>query len=144
MHYIKIKERVIPVGRLDHDTSGLLLLTNDGDFANRIMHPRYEIKKTYLVEINNPITNAEIHAIEQGVLLDDGVTSPAKIKKLSPFELEISIHEGKKRVVRRMFKKLGYKVLYLQRIKVGKLELGELEECAFRNLSEEEKKKIFD
>ena len=88
MEYIKIKERVFPIGRLDYNTEGLLILTNDGDFANKIMHPRYEIKKTYQAEINKPITKREIEQIELGVELEDGRTSLAKVKKISQTLIE--------------------------------------------------------
>ena len=106
MDYIDIKERVFPIGRLDYDTTGLLLLTNDGDFANKIMHPRYEINKTYLVNIDKPIKKEDIKQIEKGIKLKDGITSPSKIKVLNPKKLEITIHEGKNRIVRRIFNKL--------------------------------------
>ena len=143
MDYINIKERVFPIGRLDYNTSGLLLLTNDGDFANNIMHPRYEIKKTYLVRIHKPITNQLISAIEKGIQLEDGMTSPSKVNKLEPGLLEITIHEGKNRVVRRIFNALGFKVVFLERIRIGKLELGTLAEGKYRSLTADEKKSIF-
>ncbi|MFH0870641.1 MAG: pseudouridine synthase [archaeon] len=132
MDYIKIPERVFPIGRLDYNTSGLLLLTNDGDFANGIMHPRYEIKKTYRVGIDKAITDSQIAKLEAGVMLEDGKTSPAKIKKNRDNEVEITIHEGKKRIVRRMFQSLGFRMRFLERIKVGKLELGNLKLGEYR------------
>ena len=138
---IKIKERIFPVGRLDKNTSGLLLLTNDGDFANKIMHPRYEIEKTYLVETDDPINNNQIKLLEKGVELEDGKTSPAKVKKKGN-SIEITIHEGKKRIVRRMIGYVGLKVLSLKRIKVGKLSLGSLKEGKYRSLTEKEIKSI--
>ena len=143
MHYVRLKQRVFPVGRLDYNTEGLLLLTNDGDFANNIMHPRYEIKKTYLVKINKPITKQEIHEIGKGIKLKDGKTSPAKIKKLEETLLTVTIHEGKKRIVRRIFYKLGLKVLALRRIQIGKLDLGDLKSGEYRKLTEKDKQKIF-
>ena len=103
MKYIKVKERVFPIGRLDFNTSGLLLLTNDGDFANNILHPRYEIDKTYLVKLDKSIIKNKISQIEKGVMLKDGLTSQSKIKLLNPKKLEITIHEGRKRIVRRIF-----------------------------------------
>jgi 23S rRNA pseudouridine2605 synthase len=144
MHYIHIKERVIPVGRLDHDTSGLLILTNDGDFANSIMHPRYEIKKTYRVEVDAGISDTDLREIEKGVKLEEGKTYPATTYRIASNVVEIIIHEGKRRIIRRMFKELGYNVLSLSRIKVGNLELGDLPEGEYRPLTEEEKKKIFE
>ena len=143
MDYIKIKERVFPIGRLDYNTSGLLLLTNDGDFANNIMHPRYEIKKTYLAEINRPINSKFISMIEKGVVLDDGRTSLAKVKKHNPQLIEITIHEGKNRIIRRILNKLGFGVKSLERIRIGKLSMGGLEQKKYVNLSIEELDNIF-
>ena len=143
MHYIKLRERVFPIGRLDFNTSGLLLLTNDGDFANSIMHPRYEVKKTYLVETKEPIEQSDLGKIEHGVKLDDGMTSPAKTKQTAPNKAEIVIHEGKNRIIRRMMGFLGYHVLSLQRIRIGKLELGNLQPGKYRQMTEDEKKLIF-
>jgi 23S rRNA pseudouridine2605 synthase len=143
MDYVKIKERVFPVGRLDYNTSGLLLLTNDGDFANKVMHPRYETKKTYLVEIDRPIDQAEIGLIRNGIYLRDGKTNPAEVKQHSPLLLEVVIHEGRKRIIRRMFKKLRFEVKALKRIKIGGLSLGNLKPGKYSLLSESDKKKIF-
>ncbi len=143
MDYIKIKQRVFPVGRLDYNTSGLLLLTNDGDFTNNVLHPRYEIKKTYLVEINKPINQAEISSIRNGIYLGDGKTAPAEVKQRSPVLLEVVIHEGRKRIIRRIFKKLRFEVMSLKRIKIGKLDLGNLKPGKYILLSEADRKKIF-
>jgi 23S rRNA pseudouridine2605 synthase len=143
MHYINVKERIFPIGRLDYNTSGLLLLTNDGDFANNVMHPRYEIKKTYLVETEDSITGDSIREIERGVILEDGKTSPAKVKKIEDNLIEITIHEGKNRIIKRMVKELGYKVNSLKRIRVGSLELGDLRVSKYRKLDEKEREKIF-
>ncbi len=142
MHYIKVRERVFSIGRLDFNTSGLLILTNDGDFANKIMHPRYEIKKTYLVEVNRPITEDSIRNIEKGVFLEDGKTSPAKVKKISQTIIEITIHEGKNKIIRRMMKKLRYNVKSLERIKIGNLGLKGLKPGKYRMLNNKEKIKI--
>ncbi|MFH1506475.1 MAG: pseudouridine synthase [archaeon] len=144
MSYVKVKERVFPVGRLDFNTSGLLLLTNDGDFSNSIMHPRYEIKKTYLANSYNNITDENIKSLEAGINLSDGKTRPAKIKKHSKTSIEITIHEGKQRIVRRMLGALGIKVKTLERIRIGKLELGKLEPGKYKELSEKDKEKIFE
>jgi pseudouridine synthase len=144
MSYIHVKERVFPIGRLDFNTSGLLLLTNDGDFANSIMHPRYEIKKTYLVETTQPILGSSIGKIEHGVMLEDGVTAPAKVKRLKDNVIEITIHEGKNKIIRRIMKKLGYGLISLQRIRVGGLILGKLKPGEYRNLTLQEKEKIFE
>lgn len=134
MDYIKVKERVFPVGRLDYNTCGLLLLTNDGDFANNVMHPRYDISKTYLVGITRPIAGSEKRALERGIVLEDGKTSPAKVKVHNLGKVEITIHEGKKHIVRRMFEKLGIPIKFLMRVKVGKLNLGWLKPGQFRFL----------
>ncbi len=143
MDYIRIKQRVFPIGRLDYNTSGLLLLTNDGDFANSIMHPRYEIEKTYLIETDKPVRQGEIRLIEAGIRLEDGKTSPARLKKHSPVLLELTIHEGKKHIVRRIFQKLGFKVKSLKRIKIGGLGLGNLKPGKYTLLSESDRQKIF-
>ncbi len=143
MDFIKVKERIFPVGRLDYNTSGLLLLTNDGDFANKITHPSNEIKKTYLVGINKQIMNRQIAAIEKGVELEDGRTCPAKVSKINPTLLQITIHEGKNRIIRRMFKEMEFKVASLERISIGKLQLMDLKPGKYRSLSKEEIKKIF-
>lgn len=141
--YLKIKERVFPVGRLDFNTSGLLLLTNDGDFANNIAHPRYQIKKTYRVRIDHPLTSSQTKMIEEGILLEDGKTSPAKLFKIDSTNLEITIHEGKNRIVRRIFEQLGCKVLTLERIAIGKLELGDLKIGRYRALTPYDIERIF-
>ncbi|MBT4824822.1 rRNA pseudouridine synthase [Candidatus Woesearchaeota archaeon] len=144
MDFIRIKTRVFPIGRLDFNTSGLLLLTNDGDFANKIMHPRYEIKKTYLAGLFNPINDVKIKQIEEGVELNDGKTSPAKVKRLDEKHIEIMIHEGKNRIVRRILKKLDLNARFLKRIRIGKLNLGDLEEGDYQVLTQKEKKLVFE
>jgi len=143
MHYIKVKERIFPIGRLDYNTSGLLLLTNDGDFANRVMHPRYEVKKTYLVEVNKPIDKHSIKKIEKGILLEDGKTSSAKARKLEDNIIEITLHEGKNRIIRRMMEKLGYSIKFIERIKIGELGLGNLRQGESKKLSKKEIEKLF-
>lgn len=143
MHYIKLKERVFPVGRLDFNTSGLLLLTNDGDFSNKIMHPRYEINKTYLVKIDIPIKEDSVKKIEKGILLEDGKTSEAYVKIIKDNLLEITIHEGRNRIIRRMLNKLGFSVKSLERTKIGNLKLGNLSQGKFRELTKIDMDKIF-
>ena len=143
MDYIDVEERVFPIGRLDRHTSGLLLLTNDGDFANRIMHPRYEIKKTYLVRLDKKVAKDDIKKIEAGILLEDGKTSQTKLFVVNEALVEIKIHEGKNRIVRRIFEELGYKVVQLKRIKIGKLDLGKLPVKKYKDLSEADIEKIF-
>jgi 23S rRNA pseudouridine2605 synthase len=143
MEYIHIKERVFPVGRLDYDTTGMLLLTNDGDFANRVMHPRNEVKKTYQVKLNAPIREEEIQHIRRGISLRDGKTRPAKIKKYDRKFLDITIHEGKNQIIKRMVRKLGLKVSSLKRVAIGRLTLGKLKIGESRELTKKEIDKIF-
>ena len=137
-----VGERVFPVGRLDKDTEGLLLLTNDGDVTYKLTHPKYEIKKTYRACANGIINTKKIKALEKGIILEDGMTAPAnariiKIKKDSTI-IEIKIHEGRNRQVRRMFKAIGHPVLKLKRTKIGKLSLKDLKTGVWRFLSQNE------
>jgi 23S rRNA pseudouridine2605 synthase len=131
MEYVKVKERVFPIGRLDFNTSGLLLLTNDGDFANRVMHPRYGMSKTYLVELDRELSNSEKALIEKGIMLDDGKTSPAQVLIHPRYRYEITIKEGKKRVIRRIFEKLRIPIHFLIRVRIGDLKLGGLKPGMF-------------
>jgi 23S rRNA pseudouridine2605 synthase len=144
MDFIHVKERVFPIGRLDYNTSGLLLLTNDGDVANKIMHPRYEITKTYLVLLDRPIQRQDIKKLEAGVLLEDGKTYPAHVKKLTSVELELTIHEGRNRIIRRMFEALNYRARGLIRLKIGKLSLGNVKQGRWRRLAPKEVDLIFE
>jgi 23S rRNA pseudouridine2605 synthase len=134
-----IKVRVYPVGRLDYNTEGLLLMTNDGDFAHLITHPKHEFPKTYLAKVKGVVEDGQIDNLEKGIYLDDGKTAPAKIKKIRKEEanswLEITIHEGRKRQVRRMFDRVGHSVIKLKRIKTGNLMLGDLAEGSYRYLT---------
>jgi len=139
-----IKVRVYPVGRLDYDTEGLLLLTNDGDFAHLVTHPRHELPKTYLVKVKGFLEDRNVENLEQGVFLKDGRTAPARVRKLRKEEsnswVEITIHEGRKRQVRRMIDFTGHSVIKLKRTKVGSLNLGELPVGAYRYLTPDEVK----
>ena len=144
LDHIKIPERIFPVGRLDYNTTGLLLLTSDGDFANQVMHPRYEIKKTYRVTLDAALRAKDRKALEEGVMLDDGITYPSTITDVKDYKVvDIVIHEGKNRIVRRMFAALGYDVKELKRIKIGSLELGDLKVGRYRHMSEHEKRAVF-
>jgi len=143
MDYIDLKERVFPVGRLDYDTTGILLLTNDGDFANRVMHPRNEVKKTYQVTLTEQIRDDEIKRLREGIELRDGKTRPAVIKKYDRKFLEVTIHEGKNQIIKRMFKKLGFRVKQLKRVSIGKLKLSKLKFGEYRELTPKEMDKIF-
>ncbi len=137
-----VKTRVYPVGRLDYNTEGLLLMTNDGDFAHLITHPKHEFPKTYLAKVKGVLDDNMIDLLEKGVFLADGKTAPAKLKKIRKEEanswVEITIHEGRKRQVRRMFDHVGRSVIRLKRIKTGSLTLGDLPEGTFRHLSSDE------
>ena len=137
--------RIYPVGRLDKDSTGLLLLSNDGQLTYQLTHPKFEHEKEYLIRICQQLQPEAIRKIENGIQLDDGITYPAKIKKLSPtcyYNYSIVIHEGRKRQVRRMFDKLGYTVFALKRVRLGTLELGELKEGKIRELSTQEVKML--
>lgn len=132
--------RLYPVGRLDRDSTGLILLTNDGDLTLRLTHPRFEQEKEYLVRIEQALKPEEIVRLEKGIHLDDGQTFPARVKALKhpPFSYSVTIHEGRKRQVRRMFASLGYRVLELKRIRLGSLRLGRLQEGQIRELTARE------
>jgi 23S rRNA pseudouridine2605 synthase len=132
--------RLYPVGRLDRDTTGLLLLTNDGELTNRLTHPRYESEKEYLVAIKDTLKPNEERKLEQGIRLEDGLTHPAVIQKTNDllFNYSITIHEGKKRQVRRMFESVGHPVQALKRVRTGGLRLGKLKESEVRELDAKE------
>ena len=133
---INIAERVFPVGRLDYDTTGLLLITNDGDLAHRLMHPTYGVEKTYIAELNSKIQEDQIGILRKGVQLIDGKTAPCKAFKIGKELVEISIHEGRNKQVKRMFRKLGFKVRSLHRIKYGPVSIGKLKYGQWRNLKQ--------
>ena len=131
--------RLYPVGRLDADSTGLILLTNDGELANRLTHPRYGVQKTYRVKVRSaPVRGAALDALREGVQLEDGKTRPAQVKRLAPDLIEITIREGKKRQVRRMCEAVGHRVKSLQRVQFGPLKLGGLAEGAHRRLRQAE------
>jgi 23S rRNA pseudouridine2605 synthase len=120
-------ERLYPVGRLDADTTGLILLTNDGELANRLTHPRYGVPKTYRVTVANPPVRAPaLEALEAGVELEDGPTAPARVRRIAPDRFEVTIREGRKRQVRRMTEAVGHRVRALERVQLGPLRLGTL------------------
>jgi 23S rRNA pseudouridine2605 synthase len=131
--------RLYPVGRLDIDTTGLILLTNDGELAHRLTHPSFEVPKTYRVRVANaPVGRHALEALRRGVVLDDGPTAPARVRRIAADTLELTIHEGRKRQVRRMCERVGHPVRALARTAIGPLELGELRPGAHRRLSEVE------
>ena len=140
LYYVKLNERVIPVGRLDFKTQGLLFLTNDGDFANRIMHPRYEIEKKYMVFLDRRFSAEHAARIEKGIDLGDIKTRPAKVTYASPKRdvITITLHEGQNRIVRKMMSHLGYKVKKLIRTRIGNVKLGNLRQGNYRKLTKKE------
>ena len=141
------KHKVFPVGRLDYNTQGLLLLTNDGDWANEIIHPSKHIAKTYEVKVKYLLTNKQLNSIRNGIVIDDKRTLPAKIELITKEEMyyvyHITIFEGRNREIRKMFESLNLKIYALKRLSIGSLELGGLEEGKYKYLSEKEKNKVF-
>lgn len=141
-----IKQRVFPVGRLDYDSEGMLLLTNDGEFAHAILHPSKKIPKTYIVKVKGVLEDQDLDKLRNGIRLDRTMTSPARVKRLRKTEnnswIEMTIYEGKKRQIRRMLERVGHPVIRLIRMKINGLEMGELEPGAYRRISSEEMKKI--
>lgn len=139
---IDTKERIFPIGRLDYDTEGLLLLTNDGEIFNKVIHPRTEVYKTYLVEVRGNINMTTLNKLKRGVMLDDKMTLPAKAKILLAderhTELHFAIKEGRNRQVRRMFELVGHPVINLKRIMLGELNLDGLEVGEYRPLTKKE------
>jgi 23S rRNA pseudouridine2605 synthase len=139
---VNIKERVYPVGRLDYDTSGLLLMTNDGDIAYKMTHPSHEIEKVYSARIKGIPTIDEIEKFKSGLKIEDYITAPSDIKILSQYGnsslVQITIHEGRNRQVRKMCDAINHPVLELKRIMIGEIELGNLKSGEWRELTEEE------
>ncbi len=148
MDLVKVKERVVPVGRLDMYTSGALILTNDGDFVYQVTHPKHEIEKTYTVTIKGIVTKEEVEKLRNGVNIDEYITKEAKVKILKTDEeknqsrLEITIHEGKNRQVRKMCEAIGHKVLALHRSKIAGIGVKDLKLGKWRYLSNQEVNKI--
>jgi 23S rRNA pseudouridine2605 synthase len=136
--------RLYPVGRLDKNTTGLLLLTNDGELTNQLTHPRFEREKEYLVSTSGKLQPDEKRKLEQGIELEDGLTHPAVVKEVEtpPFNYSITIREGKKRQVHRMFESLGHPILELKRTRIGRFKLGNLPQGAIREISEREVKAL--
>ena len=142
-----VPERVFPVGRLDLDVEGALLLTNDGELAHRMMHPRYEMEKTYLARVIGEVTPETLDHLAQGVELDDGMTAPAQATLLRTdghtSNLCLIIHEGRKRQVKRMCEAVGHRVLHLRRAAIGKLSVSGLRPGEWRHLTEPEIRRLY-
>jgi 23S rRNA pseudouridine2605 synthase len=133
---VETRERLYPVGRLDYDTTGLILLTNDGDLAHRLTHPSFEVPRTYRARVANaPVNEPAIRALREGVELEDGITAPAKVRRLGSNHLELTIHEGRKRQVKRMLEAVGHPVRALERVAFGPLKLGALDPGESRRLT---------
>ena len=129
-------ERLYPVGRLDIDTTGLILLTNEGDLAHRLTHPSFEVEKTYRAVVGGPpVREAELRRLRDGVELDDGRSAPARVRRLAADTIEITIHEGRKRQVKRMCEAVGHPVRRLERVAFGPLSLGDLPRGRWRKLT---------
>jgi 23S rRNA pseudouridine2605 synthase len=135
---VPAEPRVVPVGRLDADTTGVLLLTNDGELAHRLAHPRYEVDKVYEAEVEGHPTDDALRRLREGVILDDGPTSPARVRRLAPSRLELAIHEGRKHQVKRMLEAVGHPVRSLHRSRYADLDLTGLEPGDSRELTEGE------
>ena len=145
---VKVKQRIVPVGRLDMYTSGALLLSNDGDFVYKITHPKHEINKTYTVTVKGIVTTEEVEQLEKGVEIEDYITKPAKVRILKTdaekdiSRLEITIHEGKNRQVRKMCEAVGRKVQALHRSKIGNIDVKDLKLGTWRYLKQNEIKDL--
>ena len=145
MELIKYKN-VYPVGRLDKDTRGLLLLTNDGDFAYKLTHPKFEHEKEYMVTVKKPLSFSQKQILEKGIMIDFKITAPCKITNIHKTKefttLSMVIHEGRKRQIRRMFEKIENPVLELKRVRISKILLGDLHEGKVRFLTKDEIKSV--
>jgi len=142
MNFVPQKERVYPVGRLDATSTGLILLTNDGELANKLTHPRYEVEKTYEVLVTDRVTDKHLYNLRNGINLKEGKTAPAKVRVLNyqgtKTWLEVTIHEGRNHQVKRMLAKLKLNVVSLKRVSIGGINLSNLPIGGFRELEEDE------
>ena len=136
---VRVKEKLFPVGRLDKDSEGLVLLTNDGEFANRLTHPRYGCEKEYLVDSDAPISSDELDRLGRGIKLEEGMTGRCKITRIGPKSLLMVLKEGKKRQIRRMLETMGKKVVRLKRTRIKGFKLGELKPGEWRAVDVTEK-----
>ncbi len=142
LDYIDTEKRIYPVGRLDFNSEGLLILTDDGDLAYRLTHPSHEVKKRYFVKCSSRLTDEDLNRLRRGVVIDGRKTAPAEVRVTSEIpsgtELTVSIHEGRNRQIRKMFEAIGRDVVFLKRISIGKISLGDLKSGKYRHLSPEE------
>lgn len=138
--------RLFPVGRLDYDSEGLLLLTNDGELMNQLLHPSFEIKKSYIARVSNYVSEDKIRMLRKGVMIDSRLTSPAEVRCIRhdafSTDLLITIHEGRNRQVRKMAEAIGHKVVHLKRVSFGPVLLGDLPSGMWRRLTEDEIDKL--
>jgi 23S rRNA pseudouridine2605 synthase len=139
---VPTEPRVVPVGRLDADTTGALLLTNDGDLAHRLAHPRYGVEKTYVVELSRAPSDEQIEQLARGVELDDGPTAPAKLRRVTKNVVELTIHEGRNRQVKRMFEAIGHRVTRLHRSEYAGLGVDGIEPGRWRELTSDEVERL--
>ncbi|HQO08953.1 MAG TPA: pseudouridine synthase [Clostridiales bacterium] len=138
----KVKERVYPVGRLDKDSSGLLLLTNDGDFAYKLMHPSFEKEKEYIVTTMETVTRTMIERFQKGIMIEGVKTQPAIVKRIELTKISIILKEGRNRQIRKMLQKVGNTVSYLRRVRINNLTIGNLKEGEYRFLTKAEVKDL--
>lgn len=144
VHLVDVPERVVPVGRLDVDTTGALLLTNDGPLAHRLAHPRYGVEKVYVVDVDGAPDDRVLRALAEGVELDDGVTAPARVRRLGSSRIELTLHEGRNRQVKRMFDAVGHPVRRLHRSLYAGLSLEGLALGQWRELARDEIQRLKD
>jgi 23S rRNA pseudouridine2605 synthase len=137
------KRRLYPVGRLDADSTGLIMLTNDGELANLLTHPRYGVKRGYRVRLRRPASESQLRRLRRGVELEDGLTAPAGVRRVSPRVLEVTIAEGRNRQLRRMIEAVGNEVVKLARIRYGSIDLGKLPEGKARRLRRPEVQRLW-
>ena len=147
---VKCSERIYPVGRLDYDTTGIILLTNDGYLANMLIHPSHKIYKTYVAKINGRLNELDFKNIRNGIMIDQRklTIDYLKVKNIDKIKntslIEVTIHEGRNHIIKRFFEALGYDVLKLSRIKFGNLSLNDLKSGEYRELSKEEVKSLYE
>jgi len=139
---VRSAERLYPVGRLDADTTGLILLTNDGDLAYALTHPSFEVPRTYRARVEGRPDERALRALRDGVDLEDGRTAPARVRRVGPHEIELTIHEGRKRQIKRMCDAVGHPIVALQRVAFGPLRLGELPAGRHRRLTAAEVERL--